>query len=84
MTTYPADVLAAAQWWYDRGATVAPAATWRKGPRVKGWQTRPREELFAEFTPGESSLALRTGDGGMADVDFDDDFAARVGPYFLP
>jgi len=81
---YPADVLTAAKWWYDRGATVAPAATWRKGPRVKDWDSLPREELFGLFEPSDTNLALRTGDGGIADVDFDDDFAARVAPYFLP
>jgi hypothetical protein len=80
---YPADVLTAAQWWYDRGATVAPAATYGKGPRVKGWPTLPREGLRGLIERGDN-LALRTGDGGMADVDFDDAFAARVAPYFLP
>ena len=83
MTTYPTDVPTAAQWWYERGATVAPAATYHKGPRVKDWQTLPREALRGLFERGDN-LALRTGDGGIADVDYDDDFAARAGAYFLP
>jgi len=83
MTTYPTGVPTAAQWWYERGATVAPAATYRKGPRVKDWQTLPREALRGLFERGDN-LALRTGDGGIADVDYDDDFAARAGAYFLP
>jgi hypothetical protein len=81
--SYPADVPTAAQWWYDRGATVAPASTYRKGPHVKDWQILPREKLRGLFERGDN-LALRTGDGGIADVDYDDDFATRVGANFVP
>src|SRR5712691_12000067 len=77
MTRYPNDVLTAAQWWYDRGATVVPASTYRKGPRVADWQRLPREDLRELISRGDN-LALRTGDGSLADIDFDDDFAARA------
>lgn len=84
----PADPVAAARLYLQRGWRIVPIPPHQKAPRLSGWQNlRLTEDELELYLPTDSpnlGVLLGSPSGGLCDVDLDAPLARAVAPELLP